>query len=532
MINKFKYKKSILFLIVLLLSIGINVKDVYGDLDGEIFAGYDNFDESGGSDGEGGSNYLGPPPVQDAKIYKCGIRRSSNFYSKIYGYKYDIYGNQYRLDDTSFKTLAGTYIGLNVYEKKGYTKTGSYDVTAKRVNYDCEYEKTYTYTSCTECIENNKKTQCCTTHTSTVHTSSHPPSGSRECPAISGFNLVSGPTRNDIDIDPTSTMIADCRSRATPKHTYLTSSYKATYKDSNDIDEINGTSATIEGSGSCDDGGPTYSGSGASGTVEITRDCEFKYNREKTCINIQTSEVRYISTSESCDSDTEYTITMKDNYWKYFVPLNANSKNGFSFAMNPNNNSVQSVGMCQNIVDNYDNYRDLIKPAKGSFEANETKSQAKRRIAAANGCYYQSTITIPIEQKFYNELEDGITFNGFNFYYKVIDVDNPFPNTLPNYSIWKDLEKNNSANIEFGSITYEADIITSNIQKIRTYNQNNLYTNWLNMKNKGNTSISEFVEKEQIVVRLQKNNSYKLGCGISNTDLEVSSSFYQEECVS
>lgn len=588
MINRIKNKNTILFLIVFILSIGINIKGVNAvPPDATMFAGTEQSDNDGNGPSDGENGYTGGgsgsggwigTPAQGAIIYNCNISRSSSSYSTVYGNKYDILGNKYRLDDKSIKTLAGTYIGINIYEKKGYTKTGSYKVEAKKVNYVCTYykeESFYVYgTVCptnstnsseiiaSPLINNNKKYYIRQTRvvawddsngggssgssgnsgntggtspkpqlrtcTRKVEQTFTPEDGAEGCPEKIGKYTVSE-SRADKNTTPSSSEISNCKNRATPSHSNLTGSYKVTYKDSNDIDETAGTTATITGSGSCTTGSSS-SGGGSSGSISISKDCTFSYNREKTCINIQTSKVRYISTSEKCDSTTEYTITMKNGYWKYFIPLNANSKNGFSLSMNPNSASVQSIGLCQNIIDNYDNYRDLIKPAKGSFTANETKNQAKNRIAAANGCYYQSTITIPIEQKFYNELDDGSTFNGFNFYYKTIDVDDPFPNTLPTYSIWKEQEKNNKK-IEFGSITYEADMSISNIQKIRTYNQSNLYTSWLNMKNKGNTSISQFIEKEKIVVRLQNNDSYKLGCGPSNTNLEITNPFYQKECV-
>ena len=49
-------------------------------------------------------------------------------------------------------------------------------------------------------------------------------------------------------------------------------------------------------------------------------------------------------------------------------------------------------------------------------------------------CYLTSTIKIPITQQFYKEKETTknnkttITFTGFKFYYRSVNINDPFPN--------------------------------------------------------------------------------------------------------
>ena len=124
-----------------------------------------------------------------------------------------------------------------------------------------------------------------------------------------------------------------------------------------------------------------------------------------------------------------------------------------------------------------------------------------------------------LEQQFVDNGEKK--FKGFNFYYKPIDINNPFPNGLSDTSIWKEWydnvkdDKKATPDISksFDEVTYIAENI--NATKVRKYTKDNPYTSWKNMNLDG---TSNFITTEGVVTRETKNKVYKLGCGpLNNT---------------
>lgn len=589
-----------MFFILMLLGVLINIDMVFANDPFEIVTTDDdatnNTDEipPGGGSGSGSGNGGKPTETwefstEDKRIKTtCTTLKTVKNYSNVYGKAYNNKGQQVNIKKLNQDYLAGTYIELNIYENKGYTKKTKYETKSYEVEYKCTYKYEYYATSCNlsttgdsivasplilnpsntgktgvsqlkadvrPCIiDGAGNTYCPPPRPNPPGTDPEPspkPSPTQKCTYTSeklqsekcSEQIVeNGKTlklsqEEEIDKerkkeDILSEEIEWCQGIAKRRtsHTDLYPSYIVTYKDSNDIAETAGTTFTHEGSGDCltEDGDLI---GGITGYVQKTKKCTFNYNREKTCINVKNGKVRYISTNSQCDSNNEYTITMKDGYWKYFIPLNTKSADGFTIAMNPNGASKQSVAACQSAIDRHDDYKNLIKPAGNySFSASDTKAQAKRTIERAGGCYYQTTITIPIVQRFYNEVNNGNNFKGFNFYYRPIDINNPFPNPLPKESLWYEWnntnDKNKKPNIEesYEEATYIANI--TNVDKIRKYNKENPYTSWANMSTSG---TSNFIDKTGFVIRkVERNSYYKLGCGPSNTN--VTNAFYQQEC--
>ena len=141
--------------------------------------------------------------------------------------------------------------------------------------------------------------------------------------------------------------------------------------------------------------------------------------------------------------------------------------------------------MCLAYYKNYKanaEYKKYIKPLNGEYAGT---SIDKKTIEKEGGCYFSSTFNIPISQKFYNEENNGTTIKGFNFYYKPIDINNPFPNGVASDSYWYNSydastnkitldnpQKGTTININlddsFKQITYAATNIKLN--EIREYN--------------------------------------------------------------
>lgn len=264
----------------------------------------------------------------------------------------------------------------------------------------------------------------------------------------------------------------------------------------------------------------------------------YYYEMPSTCVNVLTAKVRYLkNTNEKCDSKTEYEIKNdKENentrHWHLFIPLNAKESQGYKVEFIPNTKIAKekvqkNTEECITSIENYPNeYLNNIIPITGEFTGNIELD--KNKIKESGGCYLKIVVDIPFTQKFYNEVYDETTntssLQGFEFYYRPIDINNPFPNGVTDDSYWK-VWSESKKNLEELKNSYDEKTYTAyNIDaaKVRKYNDKELYTSWTNMNIDG---TSNYIKNEGVITRISetiKNDIYKLGCGPSNKD--------QEEC--
>lgn len=267
----------------------------------------------------------------------------------------------------------------------------------------------------------------------------------------------------------------------------------------------------------------------------------YEYRQEKVCMNLKNAKITY---GEDCDSD-EIRIPNKTvsgsnlTYWHYFIPLNAKSgTEEFYLEIIGNVNRKLSIDECKDAMKKYSsNYPDYIIPnlTGGEFDLGNSKKYNEELVETNGGCYFATTIYIPTIQKFYNEIDSNGTkkFKGFNFYYKPINVTDPFPNGIPTISIWteEDTSDLTGPTLSSDDITYIANV-NNNVYKIRNYNKTIPYTTWDNMYISGK---SKFIENEGIVDRyVDTTDFYKLGCGPANSSATNSDGktnyLYQQEC--
>lgn len=522
MINKQVLKKlSLLLLIINLFSINI----------GKVIAATSDA-YAGGDDGPYTSETTGGPPSGPGPLScdagagwtaTCSARTSWGMGNPLTIEMWDMYGN-YIAQSFDFEKniselglnniLAGTYVTLDVYEKKTYWKRVNIISNGIQEYHDCRRERTVYYV----CGADPKTKEPIMCSTIVVDVMSH----------VAGTNCPGDYVSTATYWEWTSSCDSarqTCKNRNKPSREELYPSFTVNYRDSNDIDsdEITTVQPILKSHTTNDHDGNWY--------WYISDTKIFSYNREKTCINVKTSDVRYIGKSENCNltEENEYTIRTADGRWKYFIPLDANSYDNFSFYTQPLNNGMLSGAQCQNLISNSPSeYLLLIQPIRGSLTGNINNDKQK----VANGCYRSNNVIIPIDQRFYNELENGKNFKGFNFYYKPIDIDNPFPNGLTNTSIWYDWNESDVKNPDLsdsynGTPTYVA-YTSGNEYSIRQYNKLEEYTSWDNMYVSG---ISKFIENENIIQRnVDRDSFYALGCGPKNSTNDVNNVFYQQEC--
>lgn len=411
--------------------------------------------------------------------------------------------------------LAGTYIGLYIYEEKYTYRRIDVNSVGIQEFHDCTYERKYTTTCCSGTSSNGQSNCYSCEKTEYKKLTKQEGTAANACPQ--GEYWTTGPAYYECVATCTSAL-EQCRAKNEPTLPDLNPSYKGIFQDSNDVNA--GMMEPLEPEITYDTGEESSLGSWF---WEKSRTKRFSFKLGSACINVKTGEVRYVSENGNCKlSDDEYTVNESTEYWKYFIPLNANSANDISINLESISGSgIVSAGLCQSYISNYPKeYMNFLKPINGSLTGNQSTDMEK----VSSGCYMDTKITLPIIQRFYNELEDGKTFKGFNFYYKPIDINNPFPNGLNNTSIWNEWNGTNpNISQSYDKMIYYANT-SGNEQEIRKYNDknNDKYTPYASWDKLNKDGTSEFVRNSGIMDESKlslpnKNSFYALGCGPKNS---------------
>lgn len=438
--------------------------------------------------------------------YTCDFTPSfgGNHDTKIYGYNPKdesiINGNVTPKENT----LAGTAIGIKIEETTFITwsidKITVYKITTTTIPKNC---KKKVPNNCNGMVQYNSIIRFKLPFLVITNPCS-PAYNYVPCTeGTSGCSCTGGGTETNTTEITSGAKYAECKTKAEEYVKGLIGtpgpSYNVKIMDSNDINAT-GNLTSLTTSGGC-----------GVGSNSIT--CRYSYGIETVCLNVKTSEVRYLNKG-TCSND-EIEVKNDNGHWHYFTPLNSKSNSEFSIIMaNRSESGLQKKNFCQSLIEHNNNYLDFIRD-KNHKKLTGNKNQDKLIVEA--GCYLGVEINIPISQEFYHE-DDDYKFKGFNFYYKPIDINDPFPNGVNQNSIWYEWSRSNNKKPDltksYSNATYVANYI--NVNEVRNYTKNNPYTSWDNMYLNG---VSQFIEKENIVTRLvDKNSFYKLGCGPSNSD--------------
>lgn len=502
--------------------------------------------------------------------YTCKYKYSVTSTNSVTVNGYNI-SNQKIIEDSlkikeQNKVLAGTSIGLEIYETKKisysvgdisveYTKEKTKKQESKCKSYTCEYSCTYkgapkqtitkTVNAGYSCSNGNSK--------STMHSCVNTHQTAKCTGYTNNWTETNEIINNTTYTNENNGYVKECLEYAVAiakqkANTDTPATYSVKIPNSNDA-TASGTT-TIQGK-TVKTG--RFNLNNNKTQKQATREVEYEYSTN-TCMNFLTSKVRYVNDASECNKDNEIIIANDTVggriHWHYFVPLNAKSSEYSVIELTKNttssNNGQKSKNSCLYVLENNpiiagnDDktfYLDLIKRSdeKPFFSdyTEKCKSSTNKKTCSkdykyfANGgtCYLTSTIKIPINQKFYQEKKDNdgnIIFSGFNFYYRPININDPFPNGFSEDSYWKEWDKEgrkepNMAN-SYKVITYSAININTSI--VRSYKnmitdgKPNTYSSWNNMSSSGK---SNFISNQGVITRHNTGDYYKIGEGPSVT---------------
>lgn len=264
------------------------------------------------------------------------------------------------------------------------------------------------------------------------------------------------------------------------------------------------------------------SGVGKSGSITKT----YSYEPNNICINLKTGKVKY---NKECKQDEEVEIKpyIQDGikYWQYFSPLDMKTGSNLSIIKENNNRSISNT-ICHDMMNKYKNdYQTRMvsinnKALKGDYckngncnNLNTGKGSDWQEVS--NGCYLKQTINIDIIQKYYFEemKNNELKFNGYNLYYRPININNPFPTTPTENSIWYEWfnSTNKTPNLKdsFNEVTYSVAVPNKLADTIRAYNVNNPYPSFDKLSLNGTSSFLQNIG----VVSLTEDKLNKLGEG-------------------
>lgn len=577
-------KKRIFLLGMLVPTIFINIPKVNAFEFDVSFASTGNYQEKPNDNNNKESGYK-EEWTEGNVNYTCNYdyEASTNNRVVINGYdRFDnpILTNSLVLSDED-RIVSGTSIGLSIYEKKTVAwKVTKAEVTAQRTKtttkYTCKYKIDKKHPTYTCKIVNG--TPICS---DTAGCNNITKTGNGSCPSVDKCvvdysKTTSNKTTTNQEIPTSAESQKKCKTIAIEAAVKAANagvypSYEIELTDSNDVygsNKIKITKNKAENTGTitkkCDLARSSNCKFQGNSSLEeyinkmydnnLNEDqftTNFIYKNQRTCMNSKTSKVTY-NKSNCSDDEIEITNTGTgtNEHWHYFVPLNAKS-NSEDVKIKMISGSTINNNKCLYVIatnpkykvngqlqDTY--YKDLIVKSDDS----EFKGDAKCKWIANkvvceneetssdllylknNQCKLNTTISFNVVQKFYNEVTSDdtktIKFHGFNFYYKPIDINNPFPNGITDNSLWKDSEK--SMDDSYAIKTYEA--INISAIKIREYNKKNSYTDWTTMDVDG---TSDFIESNDMVIRnVKKDSFYKLGCGPANSN--PNSTLYIKGC--
>lgn len=532
-------KKKILSLLLLCLFISIfNVSEVKGF---QIKTNYSNKGSAntpgnpGNSKPGNGKPGNGKPGNGSGQGNGFGDWSSMRSGNKLILYRYSVTlegGIEYNVDDVSLNGGAiksGTWIGINAYENQ-WASWDISNIESKEVRkvYTCKIKKQV-------CVDNVVKvkydiikkrwiTKLVTTCNDILETKIenedhdyYDESPCKKYPNVVETSRDEDATNTSVDVQ--GTIISSVVSTAQSMVGEPLSKVQITTDELNEKNEYK----TLTILGKLDSNKSSFSGYVLSGSIVKA----YFYKPDNICINLKTGKVSY---NKECTKEEEVQINPyirgETSYWQYFSPLDMKSGSNLSLVIKNNTERMLSSDECHGLMDDYKNeYQDSIvslsgKKLNGDYCRNGNCNNLNKGSGSdwqevSKGCYFTTILNYDVVQKYYYEemKNKQLMFNGYNIYYRSINIDNPFPNTPTKNSLWYDWynSTNKDPNLKdsFKEMTYSVAVSNKLADTIRAYNVNNPYPSFDKLSLAGE---SEFLRSIG-VNSLTNDKYYKLGGG-------------------
>ena len=526
-------KKKILSLLLLCLFISIfNVSEVKGF---QIKTNYSNKGSANTPGNPGNSKPgNGKPGNGSGQGNGFGDWSSMRSGNKLILYRYSVTlegGIEYNVDDVSLNggaIKAGTWIGINAYENQ-WASWNISNIESKEVRkvYTCKIKKQV-------CVDNvvkvrdiiNKRwirklvTTCNDILEIKIENEDHDYYDESPCkkyPNVVETSRDEDATNTSVDVQ--GTIISSVVSTAQSMVGEPLSKVQITTDELNEKNEYK----TLTILGKLDSNKSSFSGYVLSGSIVKA----YFYKPDNICINLKTGKVSY---NKECTKEEEVQINPyirgETSYWQYFSPLDMKSGSNLSLVIKNNTERMLSSDECHGLMDDYKNeYQDSIvslsgKKLNGDYCRNGNCNNLNKGSGSdwqevSKGCYFTTILNYDVVQKYYYEemKNKQLMFNGYNIYYRSINIDNPFPNTPTKNSLWYDwynsTNKNPNLKDSFKEMTYSVAVSNKLADTIRAYNVNNPYPSFDKLSLAGE---SEFLRSIG-VNSLTNDKYYKLGGG-------------------
>jgi len=249
------------------------------------------------------------------------------------------------------------------------------------------------------------------------------------------------------------------------------------------------------------------------------------YSPKYVCLDKKNAEVTY--KNAVCNSNEFMVENERVNgveHFHYFIPMNVMDG---SFSLVLGNDEYHNKNWCVRAIDANQYYYDFLFVIVGGKYTKLSDNKAIAKNEVASGCYFRTEMKIPVADGFYR-IDTNDELDGFNFYVKAINENDPFPNPIINEnSLWYNwYQSNYSSNGEYAYNNMGPNIKASydevsyllrnvNAAEIRNYNS---WTSYLN-NNLNVNGKSSFINGTLLFDEFD-NSYYKVGCGPLNLEFQ------------
>ena len=258
-------------------------------------------------------------------------------------------------------------------------------------------------------------------------------------------------------------------------------------------------------------------GSSSATALSNTYSYYVEYGMANVCMNAKTGEVKYRTKTDSCHVN-EGEITVPNikyegvEFFNYFIPLDAKSSDSLYLSVSKSSETYK-YNVCLNAMDSNSTYKNFLVLDNNDYEVFPSDSSLANDRLILNKCknrnsccHIETRIIINHKNSFYKETDGKI--DGFSFYYRPININNPFPKGISDNSLWYQKDVNFS-----NSFSKSPSYIASSTNMENVKNIRDGYFKWNSISLNGRSSRISGSGDEVIATRNGATTVFELGSG-------------------